>query len=247
MENVVCVIPVTDIKGEKSRNQLEQLLNSPCFLDHEVLCVFDACSIDFIKYFQEKFPFIRSLQNTGNRLNFARNSNLGLRAIHGEGKSVILVNQDCKLPGDLSPLTTVEGVVSAQATNDLELSPGTGKLTEQHNKFPFYCVYIDKKVMDRVGYLDGVFIAGFDDDNYIARAMLAGFKCYVADLPIYHEGSFNDANKEGSASGAYTVGDLGVRLSMYLTQWQIPQEVGHAGAIPWILENHKWSENMRIK
>lgn len=244
--NACVVIPVTDIKGEKSRDQLERLLNSSCFPEQEVLCVFDACSIDFINYFKGKFPFIRTLQNDGNRLNFAKNSNLGLRKIHGEGRSVILVNQDCKLPGDLSPLTKEIGVTSAQAIDTLDLPEGSGNLTPQGNKFPFYCTFIHREVMDKIGYLQAVFVAAFEDDDYLARAMLAGFNCYVCDLPIYHEGSFNDANKEGSASGAYTVNDLGTRLSMYLTQWQVPANIGHDGAIPWILENHEWKDEMRI-
>lgn len=247
MDNVCLVVPVTDIKGDKSRDQLERLLSSPCFPGAEVLCVFDACKRDFVEYFQNKFPFIRTLQNTGNRLNFAKNSNLGLRQIHGENKSVILVNQDCSLPPDISPLTTKVGLISAQAVDTLDLPPGTGKLTKIETKFPFYCVFIHKDVMEKTGYLDGVYISGFEDDDMIARARLAGFDCYTCDLPIYHEGSFNDANKEGSASGAYTVVELSQdRLPKYLTKWQVAPGVNHDNALSWILENHEWSDNMRI-
>lgn len=250
MENNACVVvPVTDIKGEKSRDQLIRLLSSPCFPEQEVLCVFDACSIDFINYFKEKFPFIRSLQNDGNRLNFAKNSNLGLRKVHGEGRSVILVNQDCKLPGDLSPLTREIGVTSAKAVDTLDLPEGTGDLTPQGNKFPFYCTYIHKDVIDKVGYLDGVFTqGGFDDDDYITRTLLAGFNCYICDLFIYHEGSFIDTSQPGwtSASGSYGAVDLGINLSKYLTKWQVPNNIGHDGALAWILENHKWEDHIRV-
>ncbi len=250
MDLIRAVIPVTDIKGKISREQLERLLDSPCFPQLSPIVCFDACESDFIKYFEQKYPFIESVVNKYNRLNFARNANLGLRKVREAGDSAILINQDCKLPDyeTFMQITKEVGVTTAKAVNELDFTPGTGEFSPIHNKFAFYCVFIHKDVLQKVGLLEGAYVCTFEDDDYIARSLMAGFNCFVADVPIYHQGSFIEAVPGWtSASGSYDGNRLGRSKDKYYTKYQIPQEIEHGAAISWILENHVWQDSMCIQ
>jgi GT2 family glycosyltransferase len=255
------VIPITSIKGKKNFDQLLDLLSSiaageyPC----EILCCFDACEDEFVQYFVKKFPFIVPLSYKGNRLHFARNCNRGMRFAHQVlGKGVILVNQDCVLPhwkyfkeiiqGDVTSAKSVANKESLEECNQT-YNDRAGDVDCQ--KFPFYCTYISKEVMDKIGYLDGVFMkGGFEDDDLCTRALLAGFQPRTATVFIYHEGTHIDTSKPDweSACGSYNAQTLGgLNLPQYTTKWQIPPEVPHEEFISWVLKTHEWEDRMAVK
>lgn len=259
--NLSLVIPITDIRGEKNIKALNLLLNSivegEIYQNANIVCVFDSCREYFIDEFLDKYKFIIPIVNEGNRLNFSRNSNLGLRYAHKIlGTSVVLVNQDCILPHWKHFSKVVgEGLVSAtsivipEGRHIDQMQPPEHKKLEVKHKFPFYCVYIDKAVMDMVGYLDGAFQrATFEDDEYITRTLLAGFPCYLSNVCIHHEGTHINMQESGeSASGAYTERDLHFNLVKYGNKYQVPQEIPHDGIISWILDNHVWQEEMAVR
>lgn len=64
----------------------------------------------------------------------------------------------------------------------------------KRNFFVFFCVMIDRKVIDKIGLLDETFdlLGGCDDIDYCYRAEQAGFTLidvgYKNDFPIYHIG-----------------------------------------------------------
>lgn len=246
---VKAVIPICDIK-ENNLGQLDRLLSSPCFPGgfDEVLCLYDACDEAFIEYFEEKYPFTTTMANNKNRLNFAKNSNRGLRKCIEDKCGALLINMDCILPDWESISKLFIGFSTAQAQGSMDLPPGSGEATIIKDKFPFYCTHIPYEVLEKVGILDGVYIASAEDDDYIARAYLAGFEAYTIDCPIYHEGSLIDGTKEGweSASGAYNAASLDKSISRYYNKYRIPREIEHSQALQWILNNHKWKGEMKI-
>lgn len=247
--NFAIVIPATDIKEEVSEKQLTNLLSSIVAWEERpfIVVCFDACSKQFIKRFTNKFPFIIPLTHSHQRLNFARNANIGLEWAHRAGLSALLVNQDCILPEVITLIELCRGdIVSAAPTKD-DLKIEKLEYKEVRHKFPFFCVYIDYKVMDKIGFLDGSFISTFEDDDYITRALLAGFKCKQSSIKVIHEGSFIDSSGDWeSASGSYNARRLGINLVKYKTKYQVPPEVGHEECIKWILDEHEWIPEMRI-
>lgn len=250
------VIPIADVKGEKSLKQLTQLLDSVREYPTPIICCFDACQEDFIEFFMDEYPMITPLINNRNRLNFARNANLGLRTAHREFKaSAILVNQDCILPGwHIMQHFEGNGIATTRSQNEATNIDAVNNLNAmnlidrvQCERFPFYCTFINSKVMDKVGYLDGVFIATFEDDDFCTRTHLAGFPVESLAISIFHEGSHIDTTGDWeSASGSYNAVRLGENLSKYGTKYQVPEGVPHEEMLKWILENHAWRDELYV-
>ena len=62
--------------------------------------------------------------------------------------------------------------------------------TRELPMLPFFCVLIDRSVIEAIGLLDERFGLGtFEDDDYCRRAKAAGFSCFVAGRTwVWHEG-----------------------------------------------------------
>jgi GT2 family glycosyltransferase len=122
---------------------------------------------------------------------FARNCNIGIRAAGGD--DVILLNDDALLetPGGFTALAAVArkhpecGVTSAavnSAGNPNQFKrPGTA-LRSEPRMVCFICVYIPRRVIDKVGLLDERYVNyGADDDDYCFTARAEGYKIGVFD------------------------------------------------------------------
>ena len=276
------LVPVTDIKSS-NKNQLHRLLKSivegyyeEC--GWEIVLVYDACDRVFVTEFKKTYPTFTHLEHSWNRLNFARNVNIGLRYVYSKKSNVLVVNQDCILPSvdtfiktlNKFPENKEEIILTAQAVNlnlenvenpqkALNLVSRKIELEEMNCKFPFYCVYIGYKVLEQIGILDGVYVATFEDDDYITRALLKGIKIYRSGIKVYHEGSFIETagGEWESASGSYNQSRLNVNLVKYVSKYQVKIEevlrddgsgvVDHNKIIPWILKNKKWNEEMIVR
>ena len=262
------LIPVTDIKGDKNKKDLENLLCSIKAGGYlcSVLVCFDSCHEDFIEYFIERFPNITPIFNNGNRLNFARNVNNGLKYLVDNLKDnhVVLVNQDSILPSrdrfEFILKNDEPCIVSAQSmdiSGDLEktikalnsLNDSSVKAYTKVNRFPFYCTFIHKDVLNKLGGLDGGYIASFEDDDYCTRSLLAGFTNYTSSVIIYREGTHVDPTAANfvSASGSYGKNRLANNLTRYCTKYQVPSKITHEEAIEWISKNIKWKDSMKIE
>jgi GT2 family glycosyltransferase len=254
-KQLAIVSPVADLKIY-SKDLLINLLNSivegKTYEIAEVIICFDGCQENFIDFFREKFPFIQAIVNPGKRLNFSKNSNLGLRYAHKELRlPVLLVNQDCILPAKehieklINPPEV--GIVTPETTTQVDdlLNNKEVIFTETQGLFAFYCPFIPLEVMDEIGYIDPGSIA-FSDDNYLVRAYLAGFKGYICNIKIHHAGSHVDQNQIGSSlCGSYTGDRLNIDHQRFCTQWQIdPNKVVHKEYIAHILKNFKWNKEL---
>lgn len=253
------VIPICNIK-DNNKQDLENLLISIENGDYlnnitKIVCCFDSCEEYFVNYFENKFPWFYTIWNKGNRLNFTRNVNLGLRFVHKSLETgAFVINQDCVLPNWKylknvigEGLSTPESV-DVKLKGDLDnLQPEEVLKTRVHNKFAFYCTYFSKELLDKIGYLDGAFKVVFSDDQYVLRTLLAGFPCEIVNTKIYHAGTHHDTNKEGSSrSGAYSGLDLGETLLQYRFQWKVPTHIQHDEIIHWVLKNYQWEDSMKV-
>lgn len=71
--------------------------------------------------------------------------------------------------------------------------------TEEH--LTGCCLLIKRKLIEKIGYLDDIFFAYFEDTDYSLRAISAGFKCVVEPKAlIFHNESFSS----GKTSALYT-------------------------------------------
>lgn len=256
------VIPCCDVKSN-NKDQLDNLLESieiggtakAC----PIICCFDGCSEVFVDYFKNKYPFIKdkAIINEGNKGGFCVNSNKGLRYVHQNLESdAILCNQDTILPSwdVLHNITYNKGLCSTQTIIpppgtveeirdflDNEFSAGyTSVMEVPGNKFAGYCYYLSKELMFEIGYLYEPYIASFDDDDFTARALVAGFPVEISGVKCYHTGSHFDTTQTGeSMTGAYTMGMMGLNLVIYRERFKVPFDIPHDQMINWITNHYK--------
>lgn len=204
----------------------------------------------FVESFVLNYPFIKPIINSGNRSNFAGNSNRGLRYVHKELEDgAIVVNQDTVLP-PLEAFKQVcgEGLVSPQQITLQEEGPFSKwdeyesmvpkeLIRANHLKVTGFCLYISKAVMDKIGYIDEYFKAGFDDDDLCARACLAGFPVETVNIPVHHYVSKAGSNYQPN---------LVWNSLKFRNKWSIPLGTEHADFNKWITENLEWHEQMKV-
>jgi GT2 family glycosyltransferase len=258
---LIAVIPATDCKKDQSKADLEALVQSinPSFWDRVILMA-DSCEWDFIKYFDDKYPWLDIRWNKGKALNFTKNANHGMKLAFEtfNADAIFIINQDSVLP-DNSLLTWMadlykDSIVSPQAVSSIEemnnkvntvrLS-ARGVFGDPVERIAFFCPLIPRAVYEKVGLMDSAFVKVMQDDDYCLRAQLAGFKIISCDVPVYHRGSYVDGSKPRweSASGTYNANDLGLSLAQYQRKWMV--NVDHAKIIQTVLKTHEWSDNYR--
>ena len=127
-------------------------------------------------------------------LGFPKAVNAGLK--YATGDKIVLLNNDTVLLDQpknnwLDRLNI--GSISAVLTQYSEIT--------KRNFAVFFCVMIDRKVFDTIGYLDEDFyIGGCEDIDFCFRADNAGFMIidvgHNGDFPVYHaaEGTMHDPN-----------------------------------------------------
>lgn len=131
---------------------------------------------------------------------FARNANIG---INEAASDVILLNDDARLMTRNGFSSLVEqarsrpnlGICSAgirgAVGNPKQLDSGQASFRSEERALAFVCVYIPRSVIEMIGPLDERFIGyGFEDNDYCARARIAGFELGIWDGCIVdHSGS----------------------------------------------------------
>lgn len=245
-------IPVTDCRGEKNLKDLDELLASiEPDRSHfkEVIGLFDSCEWVFVKYFQEKYSWLSIVWNKTKAYNFTKNANVGLRLCHQELKTdCFLVNQDCVFGGwfnDAKDLLKIRNKgISTPMSAQASIGPVFNIKGSSTKRFPFYCTYFSTESMDKVGYLDDVFIKVYSDTDYVARCLLAGLPVEEFNMVINHKGSHIDTSGDWiSGSGCYSQNDLNLGLAQFKTKWQA--DVDDSVIMDYIINNHKWKEEMK--
>lgn len=134
---------------------------------------------------------------------FARNCNIGIKyALSQCVDGVILLNDDAQLKTDggfsrlheVATSNTAYGVIAAEtnsAGNPNQLQRGSETLREEKRMVCFVCVYIPRRTIETVGYLDERYVHyGMDDDDYCFMCRAAGMKigvyggCFVDHLSL---------------------------------------------------------------
>ncbi|MCK5624961.1 glycosyltransferase [Candidatus Pacearchaeota archaeon] len=125
--------------------------------------ILEKCISSIIKNTPEKNYNIIIIKN--NFIGFAKAINEGLRRTK---EDIILLNDDT---------VVVEGWINdiIETSKEYDIVGQKGYMRPEH--FPFWGVYIKRKVIDKVGLLDERFITGeWEDVDYCIRTIDAGFK-----------------------------------------------------------------------
>jgi hypothetical protein len=271
MSDYAIVIPAVQpyAKCTNAKQLIQTLLTSISWghYDCPVVICWDNASPAYIKDIEREFPFITSISHIGPKnLNFAKNSNRGLRYVHQElGKSAFLVNMDTALPNKGFLQTIInEGISSPRAhhikgtpqqkTFNLNkmATPGCPCNKGQNmdkatpvTRFAGFCMYVSKIAMDKIGYLDDeTFVASFEDDDICVRACLAGLPCEMFEIPVHHELEGRDQGQI-STTGSYDLQQLAGHIERFRSKWKIPGGVGHGEFADWILKNYTWDDKWK--
>lgn len=160
-----------------------------------VIVMDDGAAAGCVRY----FPRVRYVKGVQPFI-FARNANLGIQVAGGD---VVLLNDDALLmtDGGLSEMskvvsgTTEIGLCSAAIFNGMESgntnqgSTMAGFMRREQKMLPFVCVYIPRKTVDRIGFLDEQFSGyGYDDNDYCKRTSNAGMAMGIFDGCIVDHG-----------------------------------------------------------
>lgn len=262
------VIPVTDIR-DHCEWMLRQLLESIVMgeYDDKVFIMYDGCKPDFIRQFEQDYPQFEHCFNPNicnKNLGFARNSNTGLRkAIEVGDEGCFLLNMDTLLPHSkyLAPIRTIKGFatpdqidINPDRTPILDMNEAIGRLNTMAEKagslftlpsvkFAGFCMWFSKEAFEKIGVLDEVFVATFEDDDTCVRACLAGLPVVTTNIPVHHYISKRD--KEISTTGAYDHPRLRMSKIQFILKWKIPENIEHGEFNPWIIKNHRWQDRMK--
>lgn len=249
------VVPVADTTP-KCQEYLDNLLTSikrGGYLenDYHVLLCYDKCAPEFIQYFRDKYKGEKIADWTDDRparLNFAANSNIGIReAMKLGAEYVVVLNMDTILPPHWHFKHLLrEGLSFPNPVDDptIELSKsGPNHVWEPEvtpvTKWSGFCMVLNRSVIEKIGVLDERFKASFEDDDICARAALAGFPVELVNIRVHHE--LKDRTTP-SNTGAYDIQDLGIHLNIFRRKWSIPYQIQHEQFNQWILDNYTWNE-----
>jgi|AGTN01.1.fsa_nt_gi Predicted glycosyltransferases len=257
------VIPAVD-NNELSAGLLRNLLSSIVIGEYTcpVVICWDNVPQDVIGLFEAEFPFITSLPFLGEScLNFAANSNRGLRYIHKElGLGTFLVNMDVCLPhrryleqvitdGVSSPTCRhIDGTAEEKlAILDDIANRGCPQehapVVDRHRLLGF-CLWISNSTMSKIGYLDELtFKASFEDDDYCVRAWLAGIRCTEHWLPVHHE--LKGRGENLSTTNAYDTEQLVDHFHRFRKKWNIPFDIPREEFPQYILSHHEWCDDWK--
>jgi GT2 family glycosyltransferase len=258
------VIPAVE-NNRLCRELLHNLLTSVSAGEYTcpVVICWDNVPENSIRYFENEFPFVHSLAHSGpENLNFAKNSNRGLRFAYEQlACGVFLVNMDVCLPNKIyleriintgvsSPYQKhVEGIASAKVAKLNALAKERclheHTLMEEKQRLVGFCLWISRHAFDKIGYLDDVtFAASFEDDDYCVRACLARLPCARYGIPVHHE--IKDRLQQLSTTNAYDVEQLVDHFHRFRRKWDIPFNVAHEDFASYILAHRTWESRWKV-
>jgi len=215
----VSVIVLCYNQLDYTKKCVESILRDTAWPNYEIVLVDNASSdgtADWIREISRREPRIVPVINGVNR-GFAGGNNDGIRASSGE--YIVLLNNDtvvtrgwltglvkhCRRNGDRAIVGPVTNSIGNEAMilldySDLEeMAPAAMTYTSAHmgETYPhvdvlaMFCVLFPRELTNRIGLLDENYGIGmFEDDDYSAAALNAGYSLVLAeDVFIHHFGS----------------------------------------------------------
>jgi len=211
MSLLISIIIVNWNAEKYIKNCIESLINQT-YKNFEIILVDNASSDNSVEIIEKKFPQVKIIKNSSN-LGFAEGNNIGIK--ESNGNLIALFNPDAvadkdwisKLVSVLTSSDKIAGVTGKlfylgdQFGKDAifctwsKISPISGNPYNFHNDEPMSKVdylsgaamMVKKEVIDNVGNLDTEFFLYFEDTDWCARAIRAGYDLiYVPEAIAWH-------------------------------------------------------------
>lgn len=237
---------------EVTRPCLESVLRNTPAGQYELIVV-DNASADgtpnYLASLAATHPHIRLQLNSVNK-GYAGGNNDGIKLATGD--VVILLNNDTLLPpgwlpallrlfnvdrriGLVGPVTNSAGNeqrIELDGMNEANYEAVARQYAERQkgvwfttDRLGFFCVAIQRRVIDRIGHLDEDFGLGmFEDDDFCLRARQAGFVLAVAeDCFVYHKGSVSFGKLASQKYRDLFNHNLGLYAAKHGTTWSMAE------------------------
>lgn len=198
--------------GEKYLNECISSLFNQSYKNLEIIIVDNASKDNSVKLVKENFPSVQVIQNSEN-LGFAEGTNLGI--LRAKGELVALFNQDAvaeknwlanlmKAIEYSDNIAAVAGKVyfygdehgkNAISSTWSRINPYTGhayNFNGDEPKSKVDCLtgcamLVRKKVIDEIGLMDPGYFMYFDETDWCARMIRAGYDLvYIPDATVRH-------------------------------------------------------------
>ena len=225
----VSVIVLTYNNLQYNIDCITSILEKTAYANYELIIVDNQSTDGTIEYLKDletkQIPNVKIIFNTENS-GFAGGNNLGIKASTGD--YVLLLNNDTivtrgwmtslvkhmendKLYGMCNPVTNSIGNESQIETNykskeEMEVFAYNYTLKHMNEEYkdvdriPLFSTIIRRKMIDEIGLLDTAYKVGmFEDDDYTAAALKAGYKIVIAEDAFVHHvnnGSFKKLDEE---------------------------------------------------
>lgn len=218
MNDLVSII-IVNWNGRKYLDEcITSLFNQSC--NNRIILVDNASTDGSVEYVMEKFPHVEIIQNKAN-LGFAKAINIGIRAADTE--LIALFNQDAVAEREWlsllvkavknSPKAAASGGKIYHYGSDKNIASTWCKIdpytaaawdftddepASEVDYLPGCAMLIKKEVIDEIGYLDEGYFMYFDETDFCARMIRAGYDLlYVPEAVIWHvvAGSITESRK----------------------------------------------------
>lgn len=160
---------------------------------------------------EKSAEYVMSLSKTGvpicfywykNALGFTRASNIGMKI--AQTKYIILMNTDVEILTFAPRHQWVERLINPMRENNKIAVTGVAEMTFYGQPFlPFFCVGLQKHVLEQFNYLDEAFSPGYGEDiDFCFKVVRNGYeiklitkneldhinKRCISDFPMFHRG-----------------------------------------------------------
>lgn len=211
------------------------------FKDYEVILIDNASEDDSSKYLKKKFPFVKIVQNKEN-LGYAGGHNSGIKKAIGD--YFLILNNDVVLAENFleemwknrkkADILGIKNYFYDKRNVFWAIGSKVNKFTMvaslignkevdngQYDKKEIdqavgSAMLVNKKVIDKVGFLDESFFAYYEETEWQTRAQNAGFKIsWVPSAKLWHKVAYSYGGSKSPTASYYLVRNRGY----YIQKW----------------------------
>jgi len=237
MENPQVSIIIVNWNAKDYLEDCITSLEKQTYQNFEIILVDNASTDDSVKFIENKFPNIRIIKNKEN-VGFAEGNNIGMR--QAKGNLIALFNPDAKADSEwlsnlVSTLISSDKIAAVTGKifylgdefgknavfctwskiNPITAMPYNFFDDEPESKVDYLSgatMLVKKDVIEKIGYLDPEYFLFFDETDWCARMIRAGFDLvYTPKAKAWHKVS---ASLENSSKKTYYMERSRVRFAI---------------------------------
>ena len=234
-------IIILNWNGKKITSGCLKSIKNQSFKEYEIIVVDNASSDGSQEYFKKKFPKVKLIENKEN-LGYAGGNNIGIKKANAD--YILILNNDTILDKnfleelwkernkadilgvknyyfDKKNLVWAIGSKVNKFTmkaklvgNKLIDSKDIDKMEIEHAVGS--AIFLNKKVIDKIGFLDEDYFAYYEETEWQTRAINAGFKIsWVPSAKLWHKVAYSTGGGRSPMSAYYLVRNRAYYIKKY--------------------------------